>query len=72
MAPWMAATTGMGSIGGFQSVPRHGGAAPGGDDFGGFASPGSANIYGFPYVVVGGDQARLGGRKQPLADLGRP
>ena len=27
-------------------------------DFGGFASPGSANIYGFPYVVVGGDQAK--------------
>jgi hypothetical protein len=27
-------------------------------DFGGFASPGSVNIYGFPYVVVGGDQAK--------------
>lgn len=36
---WMAATSGMGSIGGFQSVPRHGGSnAPGGEDFGGFGS----------------------------------
>ncbi len=36
---WMAATSGLGSIGGFQSVPRHGGsAAPGGEDFGGFGS----------------------------------
>ena len=25
-------------------------------DFGGYESPGSVNIYGFPYVVVGGDQ----------------
>ena len=27
-------------------------------DFGGFASPGSVNIYGFPYVVVRGDQPK--------------
>jgi hypothetical protein len=27
-------------------------------DFGGFASPGSVNIYGFPYVVVGADQPK--------------
>jgi hypothetical protein len=27
-------------------------------DFGGFASPGSVDIYGFPYVVVGGDQPK--------------
>jgi hypothetical protein len=27
-------------------------------DFGGFASPGSVNIYGFPYVVVSGDQPK--------------
>ena len=27
-------------------------------DFGGFAAPGSVNIYGFPYVVVGGDQPK--------------
>jgi hypothetical protein len=27
-------------------------------DFGGFASPGSATIYGFPYVVVGADQPK--------------
>ena len=27
-------------------------------DFGGFASPGSVNIYGFPYVVVGSDQPK--------------
>jgi hypothetical protein len=27
-------------------------------DFGGFESPGSANIYGFPYVVVGADQPK--------------
>jgi hypothetical protein len=27
-------------------------------DFGGYAAPGSVNIYGFPYVVVGGDQPR--------------
>jgi hypothetical protein len=27
-------------------------------DFGGFASPGSVNIYGFPYVVVGGQQPK--------------
>jgi hypothetical protein len=27
-------------------------------DFGGFASPGSVNIYGFPYVVVGGSQPK--------------
>ena len=27
-------------------------------DFGGYESPGSVNIYGFPYVVVGGDQAK--------------
>ena len=27
-------------------------------DFGGYESPGSANIYGFPYVVVGGDQPK--------------
>lgn len=35
---WMAATTGMGSIGGFQSVARHGGGSGGSDDFGGFSS----------------------------------
>lgn len=35
---WMAATSGMGSIGGFQSVPRHGGGSGGGEDFGGFGS----------------------------------
>jgi len=35
---WMAATSGMGSIGGFQSVARHGGGSVGGDDFGGFGS----------------------------------
>ena len=27
-------------------------------DFGGFASPGGVNIYGFPYVVVGADQPK--------------
>jgi hypothetical protein len=27
-------------------------------DFGGYESPGSANIYGFPYVVVGADQPK--------------
>jgi hypothetical protein len=27
-------------------------------DFGGYESPGSPNIYGFPFVVVGGDQPR--------------
>lgn len=27
-------------------------------DFGGYESPGSQNIYGFPYVVVSGDQPR--------------
>jgi hypothetical protein len=27
-------------------------------DFGGFESPGSIGIYGFPYVVVGGDQPK--------------
>jgi hypothetical protein len=27
-------------------------------DFGGFATPGGVDIYGFPYVVVGGDQPR--------------
>jgi hypothetical protein len=27
-------------------------------DFGGYESPGSTNIYGFPYVVVGGDQPK--------------
>jgi hypothetical protein len=27
-------------------------------DFGGFESPGSVGIYGFPYVVVGGDQPK--------------
>jgi hypothetical protein len=27
-------------------------------DFGGYASPGSLNIYGFPYIVVGGDQPK--------------
>jgi hypothetical protein len=27
-------------------------------DFGGYESPGSVNIYGFPYVVVGGDQPK--------------
>lgn len=27
-------------------------------DFGGFESPGSVNIYGFPYVVVGADQPK--------------
>lgn len=35
---WMAATTGMGSIGGFQSVARHGGSGGGGEDFSGFGS----------------------------------
>ena len=28
-------------------------------DFGGEESPGSANVYGFPYAVVGGSQAKL-------------
>lgn len=28
-------------------------------DFGGYESPGSQNIYGFPYVVVSGDQPRV-------------
>src|ERR687890_2440939 len=27
-------------------------------DFGGYESPGSANIYGFPYVVVDGSQPK--------------
>ena len=27
-------------------------------DFGGYESPGSANIYGFPYVIVGADQPK--------------
>ena len=28
-------------------------------DFGGYESPGSQSIYGFPYVVVSGDQPRV-------------
>ena len=28
-------------------------------DFGGFAAPGSVKIYGFPYVVVPGNQAKV-------------
>jgi hypothetical protein len=28
-------------------------------DFGGYESPGSENIYGFPYVVVAGDQPKI-------------
>lgn len=35
---WMAATTGMGSIGGFQSLGRHGGRSDTYDDFGGYDS----------------------------------